>query len=157
MYTQYKSWHISKHYHLSGWFTSNYGNKILHFENLKTFMTIWWPKWNKPSVFKRVCILWYRQNWPPYANSFEFTGSWAAGLMQHWAILRSHTEEWGVLSWTWLHTDADAETLPSSRNALCLLRTSSGFPTTPHPAKLLPAILQVSSAINIQWFLSFTR
>ena len=47
-------------------------------------MTIWWPKWNKPSVFKCVDILCYRKRWPSSVNTSEFFRSWAAALIQCW-------------------------------------------------------------------------
>lgn len=62
MHTQrHEPWHISQHYQMSSWFASNYVSKILLFESLKTLTEIWWPKWNKPSVFKCVCFLHFRK------------------------------------------------------------------------------------------------
>lgn len=45
---------------------------------------IWWPKWNKPSVFKRVYILCYRKIWPPSVKTSEFPGSGTAASIQCW-------------------------------------------------------------------------
>lgn len=57
-------------------------------------MAIWWPKWNKPSVFKYVYILCYRKSWPPSVNTSEFTGSWTTVVIQCWAWPKK--PYWGV-------------------------------------------------------------